>query len=180
LVITAEQTALFKERIRDIPDFPKPGIVFKDITPLMKDQEVFRMAVEMIVARYKRESIDYIVGIESRGFIFGAPVSYGLHCGFIPVRKPGKLPFETRKQEYELEYGSDALEMHVDAVEPGSRILIVDDLLATGGTVSATTDLVRSAGGDVVAAAFLVELAFLNGRERVAAKGLDIFPLVSF
>jgi len=179
-VITAEQTALFKERIRDIPDFPKPGIVFKDITPLMKDQEVFRLAVEMIVARYRRESIDYIVGIESRGFIFGAPVSYGLHCGFIPVRKPGKLPFETRKQEYDLEYGTDALEMHVDAIEPGSRILIVDDLLATGGTVSATTDLVRASGGDVVAAAFLVELAFLNGRERVAAKGLDIFPLISF
>ncbi|MBM3274412.1 MAG: adenine phosphoribosyltransferase [Candidatus Sericytochromatia bacterium] len=179
-MITAEQTALFKERIRDIPDFPKPGIVFKDITPLMKDQEVFRLAVEMIVARYRRESIDYIVGIESRGFIFGAPVSYGLHCGFIPVRKPGKLPFETRKQEYDLEYGTDALEMHVDAIEPGSRILIVDDLLATGGTVSATTDLVRASGGDVVAAAFLVELAFLNGRERVAAKGLDIFPLISF
>lgn len=179
-MMTAEQTALLKERIRDIPDFPKPGIVFKDITPLMKDQEAFRMAVGMIVKRYERHRIDYVVGIESRGFIFGAPISFGLNCGFIPVRKPGKLPYETRRQEYELEYGTDALEMHVDALEPGSRILIVDDLLATGGTVSATTELVRAAGGDVVEAAFLVELSFLGGRERVAAKGLEIFPLVTF
>ncbi len=179
-MITAEQTALLKERIRDVPDFPKPGIVFKDITPLMKDQETFRLAVEMIVDRYRRREIDYVIGIESRGFIFGAPISYGLKCGFIPVRKPGKLPYECHKQEYDLEYGSDALEMHVDALEPGSRILIVDDLLATGGTVSATMELVRGAGGDVVEAAFLVELAFLGGRERVAAKGLDIFPLVTF
>jgi len=179
-VITAEQSALIKTYIRDIPDFPKPGIVFKDITPLMKDQAVFRLAVETIVERYKRFDIDLVVGIESRGFIFGAPISYGLECGFIPVRKPGKLPYETRRQEYELEYGTDALEMHVDAIETGSRILIVDDLLATGGTVSATTDLVRAAGGEVVEATFLVELSFLGGRERVAAKGLDIFPLVTF
>lgn len=179
-MITAEQTALLKERIRDIPDFPKPGIVFKDITPLMKDQETFRLAVGMIVDRYRRHEIDYVVGIESRGFIFGAPISFGLNCGFIPVRKPGKLPYETVRQEYELEYGTDSLEMHVDALEPGSRILIVDDLLATGGTVSATMELVRGAGGNVVEAAFLVELAFLGGRERVAAKGLDIFPLVTF
>ncbi|MBM3266884.1 MAG: adenine phosphoribosyltransferase [Candidatus Sericytochromatia bacterium] len=179
-MITAEQSALIKTYIRDIPDFPKPGIVFKDITPLMKDQAVFRLAVETIVERYKRFDIDLVVGIESRGFIFGAPISYGLECGFIPVRKPGKLPYETRRQEYELEYGTDALEMHVDAIETGSRILIVDDLLATGGTVSATTDLVRAAGGEVVEATFLVELSFLGGRERVAAKGLDIFPLVTF
>ncbi len=179
-MITAEQTALLKKYIRDIPDFPKPGITFKDITPLMKDQAAFRLAVETIVERYKRFEIDFVVGIESRGFIFGAPISYGLECGFIPVRKPGKLPYQTRRMDYELEYGTDALEMHVDAIDHGSRILIVDDLLATGGTVSATTDLVRSAGGEVVEATFLVELSFLGGRERVAAKGLDIFPLVTF
>lgn len=166
-MITAEQTALLKERIRDIPDFPKPGIVFKDITPLMKDQEAFGLAVGMIVERYKRHQIDYVVGIESRGFIFGAPISFGLNCGFIPVRKPGKLPYETRRQEYELEYGTDALEMHVDAVEPGSRILIVDDLLATGGTAAATVELVERQGGQVAGFAFVVELDFLAGRDKL-------------
>ncbi len=175
-----DTVALIKDRIRDVPDFPRPGIMFKDITPLMKDQALFRLAIEQIIDRFRNDQIDYVVGIESRGFIMGAPIAYGLQTGFVPVRKPGKLPYDTLRQEYQLEYGSDALEIHNDAIEAGRRVLIVDDLLATGGTVLATTDLVRKLGAEVVAAAFLVELSFLGGRERVTARDLDIFPLVTF
>ncbi len=175
-----DTVALIKDRIRDVPDFPRPGIMFKDITPLMKDQAVFRLAIEQIIEHFRKEEIDYVVGIESRGFIMGAPIAYGLQTGFVPVRKPGKLPYDTLRQEYQLEYGSDALEIHNDAIEAGRRVLIVDDLLATGGTVLATADLVRKLGAEVVAAAFLVELSFLGGRERVAARDLEIFPLVTF
>lgn len=179
-LLTAALTARFKEHIRDVPDFPKPGIVFKDITPLLKDQEAFRAAVDHIVERHRDSAIDAVVGIESRGFILGAPLAYALGCGFVPVRKPGKLPARTVRQTYTLEYGSDALEIHEDALPPGARVLIVDDLLATGGTVSATLDLVRRLGGEVVEAAFLVELSFLGGRARVAELGLEIYPILTY
>ncbi|MBI4546150.1 MAG: adenine phosphoribosyltransferase [Gemmatimonadetes bacterium] len=157
-----------RSRIRDIPDFPQPGIMFKDITPLLSDARLFPEVVEGLAAEFAEQSIEQVVGIESRGFIFAAPLALELGCGFVPVRKPGKLPFRTLRVDYELEYGSDALEAHVDAIRPGQRVLIVDDVLATGGTAAATARLVSKLGGQIVAAAFIVELAFLGGRGRLA------------
>ena len=156
-----------KSKIRQVPDFPKPGIQFCDITTLLRDPDGLSDAVKGLTEPFRSERIDLVVGIESRGFILGAAVADRLHVGFVPARKPGKLPARTLQQSYELEYGSDALEIHEDAIEPGQRVLIVDDLLATGGTACAARDLVRRAGGDVVAIAFLVELTFLDGRERL-------------
>lgn len=167
-----------KERIRDIPDYPKPGIVFKDITPLLKDAEAFKQVVEAIADHYRDQRIDYVVGIESRGFIFGAAVATALSAGFIPVRKPGKLPHHTHRCEYALEYGSDALEIHQDAVETGKRVLIVDDVLATGGTAAAAVQLVECTGGEVVGLAFLIELSFLKGREKLADR--DVLSLITY
>ena len=164
--------------IRDVPDFPKPGIVFKDITTLTKDPEGFRAAVDAIATRYADANVDLIVGIESRGFVFGAAVAYKMGLGFIPARKPGKLPAPTVSAEYELEYGKDALEIHRDAIGEGQRILIVDDLLATGGTAAATASLVRTLGGEVVAIAFLIDLAFLGGRNKLA--GYEVFSLIEY
>lgn len=164
--------------IRDVPDFPKPGIVFKDITTLTKDPEGLRAAVDAIAERYADANIDLIVGIESRGFVFGAAVAYKMGVGFVPARKAGKLPAQTVSAEYELEYGTDALEIHRDAVGAGQRILIVDDLLATGGTAAATAELVGRLGGEVVALAFLIDLAFLRGRDKLA--GYDIFSLIEY
>lgn len=156
------------EHIRDVPDFPKPGIVFKDITTLLKRSEMLRLMSEQIAVRYRDAKIDYIAGIESRGFILGMPVAYLLDAGFIPVRKPGKLPAATVGRDYELEYGTDRLEVHKDAIEPGKRVLIVDDLLATGGTAAATFSLLQEVEADVVGAVFAIELTFLNGREKLA------------
>lgn len=167
-----------RKLIRDVPGFPKPGIVFKDITTLTKSPEGFREAVDALTKRYRGDRIDVVVGIESRGFIFGAPVALELGVGFVPARKPGKLPAETVRAEYELEYGTDAIEMHRDAIEPGQRVLIVDDLLATGGTAEAAAKLVEELGGTVVGMAFLIDLTFLKGRERLA--GRDVFCLVEF
>ena len=163
--------------IRDIPDFPKPGIVFKDITPLLADATAFRATVDQLVERYRGRA-DMVLGIESRGFIIGAAVAYGLGTGLAVVRKPGKLPARTYAARYDLEYGSDALEIHHDAVGDHHRVLIVDDLLATGGTASAAVELVQRCGGRVVACAFVIELAFLNGRQRLA--GQDVFALVRY
>ena len=163
--------------IRDIPDFPKPGIVFKDITPLLADGVAFRATVDRFVEHY-RGRVDVVLGIESRGFIIGAAVAYGLGTGLAVVRKPGKLPARTYAARYELEYGSDALEIHHDAVGDHHGVLIVDDLLATGGTASAAVELVQRCGGRVVACAFVIELAFLNGRQRLA--GQDVFALVRY
>jgi len=160
---------LIKEAIRDIPDFPKPGIVFKDITPMLHSPAVFEASMRDMVERYLPMSIDVVAGIESRGFIFGAPLALALNKPFVPVRKPGKLPYETERIEYELEYGTDALEIHTDAVEPGQRVLVVDDLLATGGTVGATIALFERLGAQVVEAAFVVELGFLGGREKLGS-----------
>ena len=163
-----------KSKIRHVPDFPKPGIQFCDITTLLRDPAGLSDAVEGLAEPFRNQRIDLVVGIESRGFILGVPVADRLHAGFVPARKPGKLPARTLRQTYELEYGSDALEIHEDAIEPGQRVLIVDDLLATGGTASATRDLVRRTGGEVVAIAFLVELTFLNGRERLGETPLHV------
>jgi adenine phosphoribosyltransferase len=167
-----------KKLIRDVPGFPKPGIVFKDITTLTKDPQGFREAVDAIADRYRDSRIDAVVGIESRGFIFGAAVAHRLGVGFVPARKPGKLPAETVRAEYALEYGTDAVEIHRDGIGKGQRVLIVDDLLATGGTAAATAGLVEKLGGTVVAVAFVVDLAFLGGREKLA--GRDVFALVQY
>ncbi len=156
-----------KSKIRNVPDFPKAGILFYDITTLLQDPAGFRAAIDSIAIPFQNERIDIVVGIESRGFIFGAAVADRIGAGFTPVRKPGKLPSKTVRATYDLEYGSDALEMHDDAITRGQRVLIVDDLLATGGTARATIDLVRGLGGDVRALAFLIELVALNGRQRL-------------
>ena len=153
--------------IRNIPDFPKPGIGFKDITTLLKDHNAFKAAVSDMCDPFRGQKIDQIVGIEARGFIFGSAMALELGAGFVPARKPGKLPAETLKEAYTLEYGEDAIEMHKDSIEPGQKIIIADDLLATGGTIAATVNLVKKLGGDIVAAVFLVELSFINGRRRI-------------
>lgn len=157
-----------KSQIRDVPDFPKPGILFKDITPLLADPAGLHKVVEAFAARYAGQGIERVVAMESRGFIFGAPLAMRLGAGFVPVRKPGKLPYKTERVTYDLEYGTDALEMHVDAISKGQRVLIVDDLLATGGTAGAVIELVRRAGGVVHEMAFVIELAFLGGRQKLA------------
>ena len=166
------------ERIRDIPDFPKPGILFKDITTMLKDGDAFKSAIDGLLAKIKGKPIDVVVGMESRGFIFGAPIAYALGVGFIPVRKLGKLPADVVSVEYDLEYGSATLEMHKDAMKPGSKVLIVDDLLATGGTVAGTIDLVKQLQGEIVGLAFLIELKALHGRDRL--QGQDIATLIEF
>jgi len=167
-----------KKFIRDIPDFPKPGIIFKDITPLLKNSEAFLNAIEQLSAHFRDSRIISIAGVESRGFIIGAAMAFKLNCGFIPLRKPGKLPYKTIRQEYSLEYGRDAIEIHQDAIKPGERVLLVDDLLATGGTARASADLIRKIGGELVGIGFMVELAFLKGREKLANE--KVFSLLTF
>jgi len=149
--------------IRDIPDFPKPGIIFKDITPLLKNPEALGHAVRLICDAFKDAGVTSVAGIESRGFIFGCPVARDFNVGFVPIRKPGKLPYRTFSQEYQLEYGTDCIEMHIDAVGPGDKVLIVDDLLATGGTAAAAKLLIESTGAEIVGFGFVIELVFLNG-----------------
>jgi len=166
-----------RRHIRDIPDFPKRGIVFRDITPLLADGPAFRAMVDRFVERYRGRA-DMVLGIESRGFLIGAAVAYGLGTGIALVRKPGKLPSQTYAARYELEYGSDTLEIHHDAIGAGHRVLIVDDLLATGGTASAAVELVKRCGGEVIACAFVIELAFLGGRRRL--EGIEVFSLVDY
>jgi adenine phosphoribosyltransferase len=156
-----------RAKIREIPDFPKPGILFYDITTLLKDPAAYRAAIDAMLAPYAGQKVDIVVGMESRGFIFSAPMAYQIGAGLVPVRKLGKLPAETISVEYALEYGSNTLEVHRDAIQPGQKVLIVDDLLATGGTVRGTVELVQRLHGDIVGLAFLVELSFLKGRERL-------------
>jgi adenine phosphoribosyltransferase len=167
-----------KTRIRHVPDFPKAGILFYDVTTLLRDPEGFKLAIDAMSEPYRDAGISLVVGIESRGFILGAAVADRIGAGFVPVRKVGKLPHKTIRVSYDLEYGSDSLEMHSDAVEPGQRVLIVDDLLATGGTARATVDLVKKLGGDVAAVAVLIELADLNGRDRL--KGENVRAVLSY
>jgi adenine phosphoribosyltransferase len=169
---------LLRRTIRDVPDFPKKGIVFKDITPVLGDGAVYRRVVDELVARWKPSGIDQVVGIESRGFIFAAPLAYALGAGLSIVRKPGKLPWETIRENYSLEYGQDTLELHIDSVGPGERVLVVDDLLATGGTAEAVGRLVTRQGADLVGYAFVVELSFLHGTRRLGAGKVD--SLVTF
>jgi adenine phosphoribosyltransferase len=171
-------TAVLRTSIRDIPDFPKPGVTFKDITPLLADPVAFSTAVDAIVVSFGRGTIDKVVGIEARGFIIAAPVAYHFGAGFVPLRKPGKLPYETVSEAYELEYGTESLELHVDAFSPGDRVLIVDDVLATGGTAKAACNLVEQAGGTVAGLAFVIELAFLKGSERL--NGYDYTSLLQY
>jgi adenine phosphoribosyltransferase len=159
-----------RAKIREIPDFPKPGILFYDITTLLKDPAAYHEAIELMLEPYRGEKVDLVVGMESRGFIFSSPMAYQLGTGFVPVRKLGKLPADTLTVEYALEYGSNTLEIHRDAIQPGQRVLIVDDLLATGGTVHGTIELVERLKGEVVGLALLVELEFLNGRERLEGR----------
>jgi adenine phosphoribosyltransferase len=167
-----------KALIRDVPDFPQPGIVFKDITPLLADENAFSSVIDLIVVHYGRGNIDKVVGIEARGFILASPVAYHFGAGFVPVRKSGKLPWETEREEYALEYGTATLEIHQDSVRPGERVLIVDDVLATGGTARATARLVERLGGKVVGIACLIELTFLDGRKAV--EGYDFFSLMTY
>ena len=161
--------------IRAIPDFPIPGILFRDITPLLKDKQGFRQAIDLFVERFIGRGIDYVVGIEARGYILAAPIAYAIGAGFVPVRKPGKLPYDRLTEEYALEYGSNSLEIHADAIGKGERVLVVDDVLATGGTAGATARLLERLGASVEAFAFLVELTALRGREAIAGA-----PIVSF
>jgi adenine phosphoribosyltransferase len=173
-----KQPLNLKDYIRDVPDFPVPGILFRDITPLLNDPLAFKSTIDMFAERYADLQIDTIVGIESRGFMFAAPLSYKLGVPFVPVRKQGKLPYDTHTVSYELEYGSDAVEVHVDAIKAGSRVLIVDDLLATGGTMAASAKLIEQAGGEIAGLAIVIELTDLHGRKSLG--DYDIQTLVAY
>jgi adenine phosphoribosyltransferase len=168
----------YKALIREVPDFPKPGILFYDITTLLKNARAFRTVMDELTQRYRDKQISKIVGIESRGFIVGSPLAYRLEAGFVPVRKPGKLPADNFEVKYNLEYGSTSLAIHRDAISIGERVLIADDLLATGGTAAATVHLVRQLGGDIVGLVFLVELAALKGRDKL--DGCDVYSMLSY
>jgi adenine phosphoribosyltransferase len=171
-------TAELRAKIRDIKDFPTEGILFKDITTLLKDGPAWASVIDHLAARYHTSLIEVVVGVESRGFIFGGALAHQLKAGFVPVRKRGKLPGPTIEEEYELEYGKDVLAIHEDAIRPGQKVLVVDDLLATGGTMAATLRLIERLGGKVVGANFLIELAFLKGRERL--RGYDVDALITY
>jgi adenine phosphoribosyltransferase len=167
-----------KDHVRDIPDFPKQGILFKDISTLLANKDAFKKAIDLLAKRFKKDRIDYVVGIESRGFIFGSPLAYKLGAGFIPIRKKGKLPAKTVSITYELEYGQDTLEIHEDAIKPNDRVLVIDDLLATGGTVKASCDLLKKLNAEIVSIAFLVELRFLKGKQKLS--GFPIYSLIKY
>ena len=167
-----------KSLIREVPDYPKPGILFYDLTTLLRDHAGLRMLVDRLCEHYVNRKVDIVVGVEARGFIFAPALAYRLGAGFVPVRKPKKLPAKTAQVSYQLEYGTDTLEIHHDAVRPGQRVLVSDDLLATGGTAAATVQLVRQLGGEVTGASFAVELTFLNGRAKLP--GVDVFSLIKY
>lgn len=169
-----------KDTIRTIPDFPKPGIMFRDITTLMTNRRAFAEAVVRLSAPYQEKLIDNVVGIEARGFVFGAAAAYELNAGFVPIRKKGKLPFDTYEQDYELEYGTDILEMHADAIRGQEKILLIDDLIATGGTAEAAVKVLRKAGANIIGAAFVVDLPDLGGRRRLEAMDIPVLTLVEF
>jgi adenine phosphoribosyltransferase len=171
-------TKSIKSKIRTVPHWPKEGIMFKDITTLLKDPQGFKETIDLLHKRYENKKIDKVIGIESRGFIFGAPLAYLLGCGFVPVRKPGKLPAECESEEYTLEYGTDKIEIHKDAITKGDKVLIVDDLIATAGTANAARKLVKRLGGEIVECAFIVELIDLKGRDKL--KGENVYSVVEF
>jgi adenine phosphoribosyltransferase len=176
--VTSGATLDLRERVRDVPDFPKPGIVFKDLMPLVADAEYFRETIDRLEAIARPQRPDLILGAEARGFIFGGALADRLHCGFVPARKPGKLPWETVEATYELEYGTDSLQVHADAIGGGARVIVHDDVLATGGTAKAKTELVEKLGGVVVGLLFVVELGFLNGRDKL--EGYDVDALITY
>ena len=167
-----------KEKIREVPDFPKPGILFYDLTTLLKDSSSLRRVIDLLTQKYSDQKIDQVVAIESRGFIFGPALACNLQAGFVPVRKEGKLPSDTISESYDLEYGQGVLEIHTDAIQEGERVLVVDDLIATGGTAAATARMVHQLGGEVVSFAFIVELEFLKGREKL--DGFEVFSIVQY
>jgi adenine phosphoribosyltransferase len=169
---------ILKKSIRDIPNFPKEGIIFKDITTLLKDKKAFKKSIDMLAKQFKKSKIDMVVAVEARGFIFGSAIAYKLGVGFVPIRKKGKLPHKTKSITYELEYGTDTLEMHIDAIKPRTRVLVVDDLLATGGTIRAVCDLLKQQKAVIVGVGFLVELVFLNGKKKL--KDLDIYSILKY
>ena len=167
-----------KKHIRDIPNFPQEGIIFKDISTLLKNKDAFKKSIDTLARNFKKQRIEYVIGVEARGFIFGSALAYKLGAGFVPVRKKGKLPHKTRSVTYQLEYGTDTLEIHEDAFKPNARVLIVDDLLATGGTVKAVIDLIKAQKANIVGIAFVVELKFLKGKERL--KNLPIYSIIQY
>lgn len=169
-----------REHVREVPDFPKKGILFLDITTATKDAKSMQYMTDFLYEQFKNEKIDYVTGIESRGFIFGAAVAYKLGAGFVPIRKPNKLPAETIKEEYSLEYGTDTIEIHADALKKGDRVLVIDDLLATGGTALAACNLVKRIGAEVVASAFIIELDPLKGREKIEAAGVKVVSMLNY
>lgn len=180
MTATAQQLAYLKNSIKSVQDYPKAGILFRDVTSLLEDPKAYALSIELLAAHYKNAGITKVVGTEARGFLFGAPVALALGVGFVPVRKPHKLPRETIAESYELEYGTDQLEIHVDAIKPGDKVLIVDDLLATGGTADATVRLIRRLGGEVQDAAFVINLFDLDGEQRLEALGVHCYSLILF
>ncbi|PMH40581.1 adenine phosphoribosyltransferase [Vibrio sp. 10N.286.49.B3] len=178
--MTTETISLIKSSIKSIPDYPKAGILFRDVTSLMEDPAAYRATIQLLVEQYKDMGLNKIVGTEARGFLFGAPLALELGVGFVPVRKPGKLPRPTIAQDYELEYGTDTLEIHTDAIEAGDKVLMVDDLLATGGTIEATTKLIRQLGGEVEHAAFVINLPEIGGEKRLQALDLTVYSICEF
>ncbi|NVO60434.1 adenine phosphoribosyltransferase [Photobacterium damselae] len=178
--MTQEKIELIQSSIKSIQDYPKPGILFRDVTSLMENPAAYRATMEVLTERYKDKGITKIIGTEARGFLFGAPLALALGVGFVPVRKPGKLPREVIAESYELEYGKDTLEIHLDAIAEGDKVLLVDDLLATGGTIEATTNLVRRLGGVVEDAAFVINLPDIGGEERLKGLGLNVYSICDF
>ncbi len=176
--MSTDLESLLKERIRDIPDYPKKGILYKDLTPLFKDEHAFALCIDELANRISKKKVDYIAGIEARGFLVGAPVAYKLRKGFIPIRKKGKLPYKTVSMDYTLEYGQQTIEMHEDSLDGKENVVVIDDLLATGGTTRASIDLISSFGANITALAFIVELGYLNGREKL--KGHDVISLIKY
>ena len=179
-MITMNELDYVRQTVRQVPDFPKPGILFLDITTATKDAKAMNLMVDFLYEKFKDEKIDYIAGIESRGFIFGAPLACKLNAGFVPIRKPNKLPADTIKETYSLEYGTDTIEMHADALKEGDRVLVIDDLLATGGTAVAACNLVKKVGAEVVASAFIIELDPLKGREKIESTGVKVVSMLNY
>ena len=180
MTMTMNELDYVRSTVRQVPDFPKPGILFLDITTATKDAKAMNLMIDFLYEKFKDEKIDYVAGIESRGFIFGAPLACRLNAGFVPIRKPNKLPADTIKESYSLEYGTDTIEMHADAVKEGDRVLVIDDLLATGGTAVAACNLVKKVGAEVVAAAFIIELDPLKGREKIEANGVKVVSMLNY
>ena len=180
MTLTEEDFKYVREHVREVPDFPKKGILFLDITTATKDAKSMQYMTDFLFEQFKDEKINYVVGIESRGFIFGAALAYKLGSGFVPIRKPNKLPAETIKEEYSLEYGTDTIEIHADALKKGDRVLVIDDLLATGGTALAACNLVKRIGAEVAAAAFIIELDPLKGREKIEATGVRVVSMLNY